>query len=91
MAGVGIAGSTRIGNDVILAGHVGVTDHLVLGSGVRVGAKSAVFGDIPSGATFSGHPARPHRQFLRAQAALYRLAPIIDQVEELVSKRAGDA
>ncbi|HEY7634854.1 MAG TPA: UDP-3-O-(3-hydroxymyristoyl)glucosamine N-acyltransferase [Gemmatimonadales bacterium] len=91
MAGVGIAGSTRIGNDVILAGHVGVTDHLVLGSGVRVGAKSAVFGDIPSGATFSGHPARPHRQFLRAQAALYRLAPIIDQVEQLVAKRAADA
>jgi UDP-3-O-[3-hydroxymyristoyl] glucosamine N-acyltransferase len=91
MAGVGIAGSTRIGNDVILAGHVGVTDHLVLGSGVRVGAKSAVFGDIPSGATFSGHPARPHRQFLRAQAALYRLAPIIDEVEQLVSERAGDA
>jgi UDP-3-O-[3-hydroxymyristoyl] glucosamine N-acyltransferase len=91
MAGVGIAGSTRIGNDVILAGHVGVTDHLVLGSGVRVGAKSAVFGDIPSGATFSGHPARPHRQFLRAQAALYRLAPIIDEVEQLVSKRSHDA
>jgi UDP-3-O-[3-hydroxymyristoyl] glucosamine N-acyltransferase len=91
MAGVGIAGSTRIGNDVILAGHVGVTDHLVLGSGVRVGAKSAVFGDIPSGATFSGHPARPHRQFLRAQAALYRLAPIIDDVEQLVSKRSHNA
>ena len=91
MAGVGIAGSTRIGNDVILAGHVGVTDHLVLGSGVRVGAKSAVFGDIPGGATYSGHPARPHRQFLRAQAALYRLAPIIDQVEQLVSKQAGNA
>jgi UDP-3-O-[3-hydroxymyristoyl] glucosamine N-acyltransferase len=50
-----------------------------------------VFGDIPSGATFSGHPARPHRQFLRAQAALYRLAPIIDQVEQLVAKRAADA
>ena len=31
MAGVGIAGSTRIGDDVILAGHVGVTDHLVIG------------------------------------------------------------
>jgi UDP-3-O-[3-hydroxymyristoyl] glucosamine N-acyltransferase len=91
MAGVGIAGSTRIGNDVILAGHVGVTDHLVLGSNVRVGAKSAVFGDIPSGSTFSGHPARPHRQFLRAQAALYRLAPIIDEVERLVSRGSDNA
>jgi UDP-3-O-[3-hydroxymyristoyl] glucosamine N-acyltransferase len=91
MAGVGIAGSTRIGNDVILAGHVGVTDHLVIGDRVRVAAKSAVFGDIPAGASFSGHPARPHRQFLRAQAALYRVAPIITELERLVAPESGDA
>ena len=35
MAGVGIAGSTRVGNDVILAGHVGVTDHLNIGDRVQ--------------------------------------------------------
>jgi UDP-3-O-[3-hydroxymyristoyl] glucosamine N-acyltransferase len=91
MAGVGIAGSTRIGNDVILAGHVGVTDHLVIGERARVAAKSAVFGDIPAGASFSGHPARPHRQFLRAQAALYRVAPIITELERLVAREGGDA
>ena len=91
MAGVGIAGSTRIGDDVILAGHVGVTDHLVIGDGVRIAAKSAVFGDVPARATVSGHPARPHIQYLRAQAALYRLAPIITDLERLVhqSKRDG--
>ncbi|MGH7511283.1 MAG: UDP-3-O-(3-hydroxymyristoyl)glucosamine N-acyltransferase, partial [Gemmatimonadales bacterium] len=86
MAGVGIAGSTRIGNDVILAGHVGVTDHLVIGDGARIAAKSAVFGDVPAGAAFSGHPARPHRQFLRAQAALYRLAPIISDLERMAQE-----
>ena len=68
----------------ILAGHVGVTDHLVIGDGARIAAKSAVFGDIPAGASFSGHPARPHRQFLRAQAALYRVAPIISDLERLL-------
>ena len=57
MAGVGIAGSTRIGNDVILAGHVGVTDHLIIGDRARIAAKSAIFGDVPPGASFSGHPA----------------------------------
>jgi UDP-3-O-[3-hydroxymyristoyl] glucosamine N-acyltransferase len=87
MAGVGIAGSTHIGDDVILAGHVGVTDHLEIGARARIAAKSAVFGDVPSGASFSGHPARPHRQFLRAQAALYRLAPLITEVERLVGER----
>jgi UDP-3-O-[3-hydroxymyristoyl] glucosamine N-acyltransferase len=91
MAGVGIAGSTRVGNDVILAGHVGVTDHLVIGDRARIAAKSAIFGDVPPGASFSGHPARPHRQFLRAQAAMYRLAPIVDELERLVPERARNA
>jgi UDP-3-O-[3-hydroxymyristoyl] glucosamine N-acyltransferase len=88
MAGVGIAGSTRIGNDVILAGHVGVADHLVIGDQARVAAKSAVFGDIPAGASMGGNPARIHRQFLRAQAAMYRLAPIVDDLERLIPERA---
>jgi UDP-3-O-[3-hydroxymyristoyl] glucosamine N-acyltransferase len=91
MAGVGIAGSTRVGNDVILAGHVGVTDHLVIGDGARIAAKSAIFGDVPPGASFSGHPARPHRQFLRAQASMYRLAPIVDELERLVTDGASNA
>jgi UDP-3-O-[3-hydroxymyristoyl] glucosamine N-acyltransferase len=91
MAGVGIAGSTRVGNDVILAGHVGVTDHLVIGDRARIAAKSAIFGDVPAGTSFSGHPARPHRQFLRAQAAMYRLAPIVDELERLVTERAPHA
>jgi UDP-3-O-[3-hydroxymyristoyl] glucosamine N-acyltransferase len=90
MAGVGIAGSTRIGSDVILAGHVGITDHLVIGNGARLAAKSAVFGDVSPGASFSGHPARPHRQFLRAQAALYRVVPIISDLERLVSEATRD-
>ena len=90
MAGVGVAGSTHMGDDVILAGHVGVTDHLVIGDRARIAAKSAVFGDIPAGASFSGHPARPHRQFLRAQAALYRVAPIISDLERLVPRTSRD-
>lgn len=88
MAGVGVAGSTHLGNDVILAGHVGVTDHLTIADGARIAAKSAVFGDVPAGAAFSGHPARPHREFLRAQAALYRLAPIIADIEKVLPTRS---
>jgi UDP-3-O-[3-hydroxymyristoyl] glucosamine N-acyltransferase len=91
MAGVGIAGSTRVGHDVILAGHVGVTDHLTIGDRAQVAAKSAVIGNVPAGSVFSGHPARPNRQVLRAQAALYRLAPIVGELESLVAERRRDA
>jgi UDP-3-O-[3-hydroxymyristoyl] glucosamine N-acyltransferase len=91
MAGVGVAGSTRLGNDVILAGHVGVTDHLDIGDRVQVAAKSAVIGNVPAGSVYSGNPARANRQVLRAQAALYRLAPIVGELEAMVAKRRPDA
>ncbi len=91
MAGVGVAGSTRLGHDVILAGHVGVTDHLTIGDRVQVAAKSAVIGNVPAGSVYSGHPARPNRQVLRAQAALNRLAPIVGELESLVAEKRRDA
>ena len=89
MAGVGVAGSTRLGNGVILAGQVGVTGHITLGDGVRVSEQSGIGQDVPAGTDMGGSPARRQRDYLRAQSALYRVAKIINQLEELVSKR-GD-
>jgi len=91
MAGVGVAGSTRLGNDVVLAGHVGVTDHLTIGDRVQVAAKSAVIGNVPADSVLSGNPARPNRQVLRAHAALYRLAPLVGELERLATEKRRDA
>jgi UDP-3-O-[3-hydroxymyristoyl] glucosamine N-acyltransferase len=71
---------------VILAGQVGLIDHLVIGRAARIGAKSGLYGDAEPGTVMSGIPARPHRDALRAQAALYRLAKIVDQLEGLVAQ-----
>jgi UDP-3-O-[3-hydroxymyristoyl] glucosamine N-acyltransferase len=91
MATTGIAGSCRIGGDVVIAGGVGVADHVTIGDRAVVGAKSVVFGpgQVPADAAVSGYPARPHRAFLRAQAALYRLPALIDAVEALVERERG--
>jgi UDP-3-O-[3-hydroxymyristoyl] glucosamine N-acyltransferase len=89
MAGVGVAGSVRLGNGVILAGQVGVAGHVTLENGVRVSAQSGIGQDVPAGTDMGGSPARRQRDYLRAQSALYRVAKIINQLEELVSKR-GD-
>ncbi len=87
MAGVGISGSTRLGNRVVLAGQSGVAGHLTLGDDVKVGGKSAVISSVPSGMSVSGYPARPHREFLKALAALYRLAPHHEALESLATER----
>lgn len=91
MATTGIAGSCRIGSDVVIAGGVGVADHVTIGDRAVVGAKSVVFGpgQVPADAAVSGYPARPHRAFLRAQAALYRLPALIDAVEAIVQRDRG--
>lgn len=90
MAGVGVAGSTVVEDDVILAGHVGVSGHLRVGSGAQVGAGSKVWGPVPVGGRVSGLPARPHREFLRAQVALGRLTPLVTQLEALVKEHQAD-
>jgi UDP-3-O-[3-hydroxymyristoyl] glucosamine N-acyltransferase len=86
MAQVGIAGSTRIGDGVIFAGQAGIGGHINIGDGARIAGQAGVFGDVPPGESWSGYPARPHKESLRATAALFKLAGIIRRLEKLLPK-----
>ena len=86
MSQVGVAGSVHIEDGVILAGQVGVSGHLTIGKGARLAAQAGVFGSVPAGETWSGYPARPHREALRAQAAMFRLPSIMRALERLVGR-----
>jgi UDP-3-O-[3-hydroxymyristoyl] glucosamine N-acyltransferase len=89
MAQVGIAGSVHVGDGAILAGQVGIAGHHTIGAGSRLAAQAGVFGDIPAGETWSGYPARPHREALRAQAALFKLPSLLRGLERLLGERAS--
>jgi UDP-3-O-[3-hydroxymyristoyl] glucosamine N-acyltransferase len=91
MATTGLAGSVRIGNQVIVAGGVGIADHVRVGDGATISARSTVISDIPPKSVYGGYPARPHREFLRAQAALYRMTPLARDLETLVTERKQSA
>jgi UDP-3-O-[3-hydroxymyristoyl] glucosamine N-acyltransferase len=80
---VGIAGSTRIGRDVWLGGRVSAINHLEIGDGARVTFGSTVTRDVAAQETVSGYPARPHREHLRSQALVSRLAKLVERVERL--------
>lgn len=88
MAQVGIAGSAHIGDGVILAGQVGVAGHIEIGNGARIGARGGVIGNVPAGETWTGYPARPHREWLRAHAALGKLTGMLKRLERLVEERS---
>jgi UDP-3-O-[3-hydroxymyristoyl] glucosamine N-acyltransferase len=86
MAQVGVAGSTRIEDGCVLAGQAGIGGHIVIGKGARIGGQAGVFGSVPAGETWSGYPARPHRDALRAQAAVFKLPAMLRKLERLIER-----
>lgn len=83
-AQTGIAGSAVIEDGVVLGGQAGIGEHRRIGAGAQLGAQGGATRDLSAGGQYSGTPARPLREWLRANAALYRLAELVDELEELV-------
>jgi UDP-3-O-[3-hydroxymyristoyl] glucosamine N-acyltransferase len=69
----GISGSVEVGDYAMLGGQVGIADHLSIGSGAKLGARSGVITDVPAGVQWGGFPARPFREWLKAEVLIARL------------------
>jgi UDP-3-O-[3-hydroxymyristoyl] glucosamine N-acyltransferase len=91
MAQVGIAGSVRVEDGCIIAGQVGIAGHTTIGRGATLAAQAGAFGDIPPGETWSGYPARPHKEALRAQASLFKLPGLLRRIERLLEGKGDSA
>lgn len=66
-AGVGIAGSTQIGDYCLLAGQVGVVGHIQIASGVQVNGGARVLRSITERGTYAGSfHALPAKEWNRA-------------------------
>jgi UDP-3-O-[3-hydroxymyristoyl] glucosamine N-acyltransferase len=74
VAQVGISGSTKLDDFVMVGGQGGLAGHLTIGKGARVAAHSGVMRDIPPGGTVCGFPALPSKEFWRQVAVVQRLA-----------------
>jgi len=72
IAQTGIGGSADIRDNVIIAGQVGIVDHIKIGKGAKITAKSAVTKSIPPYSVYSGIPARDRKKVLKVIASLYR-------------------
>lgn len=90
VAQAGISGSTRIGKGVTIGGQAGLAGHISIGDGAMIAAQAGVFGDVPPGESWSGYPARPHKESLRAHAAAFRLPKLAERVRRLEERRGHE-
>ena len=70
----GISGSCNVGDYVMMGGQVGAIDHLEIGTGAMLAARSGIITDVPAGAKYNGWPAQPAREWLRSVTWLRRNA-----------------
>src|SRR3954451_21532050 len=72
VAQVGISGSAVLEDQVMMGGQAGLTGHLRVGTGARIGAQAGVIADVPARTEVIGSPAQPVKAFFREIAAIRR-------------------
>uniref|UniRef100_B8HXT3 UDP-3-O-acylglucosamine N-acyltransferase n=1 Tax=Cyanothece sp. (strain PCC 7425 / ATCC 29141) TaxID=395961 RepID=B8HXT3_CYAP4 len=82
----GLAGRVQLGAGVVLAGQVGIADGVKLGTRAIATSRAGVVRDVGAGETVSGHPAIPHKSFLRAANLYHRLPELYQIVKRLQGK-----
>jgi UDP-3-O-[3-hydroxymyristoyl] glucosamine N-acyltransferase len=82
-AQTGLAGSTVLEANVIMAGQSGSAGHLTVHQGATVYAQAGIGHDVPAGTVVGGSPAFEAREWLRATTAFAKLPQTLKQVREL--------
>ncbi|MFM2164280.1 MAG: UDP-3-O-(3-hydroxymyristoyl)glucosamine N-acyltransferase [Planctomycetota bacterium] len=80
----GVAGSCRIGDGCRIGGGTGIADHLSVGRGASLAARSGVMSDVPDGETWGGFPAQDFRLTLREMALIRKLPEWHRQLKHLL-------
>jgi UDP-3-O-[3-hydroxymyristoyl] glucosamine N-acyltransferase len=92
----GIAGSTVLGNGVVMGGKAAISGHLKIGNRVTVAAKAGVMSNQEDGGVVAGFPAFSHKKWLRSAAVFQKLPDLVRDVrqikktlQEIVEKLTG--
>jgi len=84
VAHVGISGSSKTGDYVVLAGKVGIADHVSIGPQVIVGAGTGVHADLPGpGNYLAGVPAMPEQLAKRVGVCLPELPELRKRIKAI--------
>lgn len=86
IAQVGVAGSTRMGERVIVAGQAGISGHLTIESGARIAAGSKVYSNLAGDQDYFGMPAGPKQETLAGFAMMPRLREQLRKLKQRIAR-----
>lgn len=79
----GIAGSTTLGDRVVMGAQCGSVGHIRIGDDVVLSARAGVTHNLPEPGIYGGVPATDHREWLKATASLPSLPELRKRVRAL--------
>jgi UDP-3-O-[3-hydroxymyristoyl] glucosamine N-acyltransferase len=79
-----IAGSVKIGKNVMVAGDVDITGHATIGDNCVIGGGSKVHKNLKPGAIVWGAPAKPISEEKRIQVLLRKLPEMYQAIKKVM-------
>ncbi|MBP5719223.1 MAG: UDP-3-O-(3-hydroxymyristoyl)glucosamine N-acyltransferase [Abditibacteriota bacterium] len=88
-AQTGVAGSSVLEDGVTLADQVGIADHVRIGTGAVMAARSATVSDIEAKMVMLGYPPNPIREEQRIRAFVKRLPQTMERIRAMEKELAA--
>jgi UDP-3-O-[3-hydroxymyristoyl] glucosamine N-acyltransferase len=88
-AQTGLAGSSILKKNVLLAGQVGISGHLTIHDNAIIYAQSGIGGDVEAGKVMSGSPAFDAADWRRAITAFQKLPELVKTMRQLEKRLAA--
>jgi UDP-3-O-[3-hydroxymyristoyl] glucosamine N-acyltransferase len=82
----GVAGSSKVGDHVMVGGRSAVSDHLEVAPGTILAGGAGVIHNIEKPGIYSGLPSMPHRDWLRSSAMFAKLPEMQKRIAALEKK-----
>ncbi len=83
-AQVGIAGSTKVGDNSQMGGQAGVVPHVEIGPNSIIAAKSGVTKSLTGNQMYGGYPARPIRDQHKRDAVFQEVSKMKRKIDRLI-------
>lgn len=82
-AALKIAGSTKLGSNILIGGNVDITDHIEIADNIIIGGRSGITKDIKEAGAYVGFPIEPMREGMKTLANLSHISSLRKQLAQI--------